>query len=129
MKIHSNIMQMFFKSKIFRVATIFITAIFFFPIARADSSYGNEVGQATSLGQASLNAIEPIGIFTGVLYDLCYILGTAFVLGSFIRYKEHRNNPSQTPISRPIMLCIFGLILLAVPFLTQLSASSKILGV
>ncbi len=109
----------------FHTVIFFITYWFFFPVAYAEK--GNEVGQATSLGQASINAIEPISIFTTVLYDLCYILGTAFVLGSIIRYKEHRNNPSQTPISRVIMLLIFGLILLVIPVLTQFSSSSQVL--
>jgi len=77
-----------------------------------------------SVGGASINLLGPIGAFTHVLYNICYILGAGLLLGSIVRYREYRDNPSQTPISRPIFIFIFGLVLLAIPFIGKLSPSS-----
>lgn len=89
------------------------------------SSWTNFIMAATSdsttLGDAASGALVPVNIFITALYNICYILGTVFVLGSGIRYKDYRDNPTQTPISRPIMLFIFGLILLVLPFVAKLS--------
>lgn len=81
-----------------------------------------------SLGGASANVLQPLGIFTSALYNICYIVGTAFILGSFIRYKEYRQNPSETPISRPIAVFLFGVVLIAIPVIAKLSESASPLG-
>lgn len=79
----------------------------------------------TTLGDAATTALVPVNFFITTLYSICYILGTIFILASGIRYKEYRDNPSQTPISRCILIFIFGLVLLALPFIAKLSQSLK----
>lgn len=111
----------FFKNVISRVPLNnflkILVGLFTSCAARADQS-------SLSLGGASANAMEPLGIFTNGLYNICYILGVGFILGSIIRFKEYRQNPSQTPISRPIAIFCFGLIFIAVPIIAKLSSSS-----
>lgn len=92
-------------------------------LANADTA-----NSVPSLGEAAVNALAPVGVFTTALYNICYILGTLFVLGSLIRFKEYRENPSQTPISRALVVFLFGLILFAVPFISKLSSSAHLLG-
>lgn len=78
-------------------------------------------GTPPSLGEASINMMAPVGVLAELFYNICYIVGVGFILGSIIRFKEYRENPSQTPISRPITVFIFGLVFLAVPFVAKLS--------
>lgn len=83
---------------------------------------------APSIGETATNALEPINIFTNTLYSICFILGAAFIMGSIVRYKEYRENPSQTPVSRPIAIFLFGLVLLAIPIIAKLSEASTAAG-
>ncbi len=95
----------------------------------ADLATANTTQSLPSLGDAAIKALEPVSVFTATLYNICYILGTLFLLGSIIRFKEYRENPSQTPISRPLTVLLFGLVLFAVPFIAKLSTSSHLLKV
>lgn len=114
------------KSKLFFYAALFFLSDCWLNLAYAvDQSPSRPL--PPSLGGASANALEPLGIFTNALYSICYILGAGFIMSSIIRFKEYRENPSQTPISRPIAVLIFGLIFLAIPFIARLSQSSSAL--
>lgn len=89
------------------------------------SAYAADVpSNTTSLGGATSNVMEPLGVFTHALYNICYILGVGFLLGSIIRFKEYRENPSQTPISKPIAIFLFGLVFLGIPLIAKLSSSA-----
>lgn len=82
----------------------------------------------SSLGQTAGTVMGPLSTFTKILYIICYVLGICFLLGGIVRYKEYRQNPSETPVSRAISILIFGLIFLAIPMITKLSAAASILG-
>jgi len=77
-----------------------------------------------SLGQLSTNLMGPVSVLAELLYKICYVLGAMFILGSVLQYKNHRDNPSQIPISRPILLLVFGLIFIGFPFFAQLSSGA-----
>jgi hypothetical protein len=55
-------------------------------------------------------------------------IGIALLFGSIIQYKNYRNNPSQVPLSRPITLLIFGVILIVLPILTKFSESALLVS-
>jgi intracellular multiplication protein IcmD len=78
-----------------------------------------------SIGQMAQSVLVPVDIMTQLLYKIFYILGAVLVVGSGIQYKAHRDNPQQVPINRPIFLLIIGLVLLAVPFVAQLSSAAS----
>lgn len=77
-----------------------------------------------SLGQLSTSLMGPVSVLADLMYKICYVLGAMFLLGSVLQYKNHRDNPSQVPISRPILLLVFGLILIGFPFFAQLSSGA-----
>lgn len=78
-----------------------------------------------TLGQASNKVLEPVSVLADVMYKICYVLGSTLVLGSFIQYKAHRDNPSQVRLSQPIFLLIVGLVLIALPYLAQYSDAAN----
>lgn len=106
----------FFKNKFLQ---LFINGFIFFEIklAHADSS----------IAQLSSNILGPVSLFTKTLYNACYIIGTMLIMSSFVQYRDHRNNPSQVPISRPVLLLIFGLLLIGLPFIGHLTAGASFL--
>lgn len=84
-------------------------------------------GSSHSVAQVSTDLLQPIGLFTKTLYNICYIIGAMMLVGSIVQYRDHRNNPSQVPFSRPIILLLLGLLLILLPIIGQLSASSSYL--
>lgn len=80
-----------------------------------------------SLAQVSTGLLEPLGLFTQALYNICYVIGAMMIFGAITQYREHRNNPAQTPISRPVMLLLLGLLLILLPIIGKLSAASSYL--
>jgi len=68
------------------------------------------------------------GVASGVyllLYKIFYVVGIAMLVGSLIRFKEHRDNPQQVPFSQPITLLLLGLGVIAIPVIAKLSEAVK----
>lgn len=81
-----------------------------------------------SLGDLSDKLLLPMSLLTGALYNMSLAIGIALLFGSLIQYKNYRNNPSQVPLSRPITLLIFGVVLVVLPILTKFSESSHLVS-
>lgn len=81
-----------------------------------------------SLGDVANNMLSPLGVITHTLYNICYILGGGLLVAAAIQYRDHRRNPLQVPLSRPIFLFIVGFILVALPFITTLSESASVVA-
>ncbi len=81
-----------------------------------------------SLGDLSDKLLLPMSLLTGALYNMSLAIGIALLFGSLIQYKNYRNNPSQVPLSRPITLLIFGVILVVLPLLTKFSESAHLVS-
>lgn len=77
-----------------------------------------------SLGDLSDKLLLPMSLLTSALYNMSLAIGIALLFGALIQYKNYRNNPSQVPLSRPITLLVFGLVLLILPILTKFSESA-----
>lgn len=81
-----------------------------------------------SLGDLSDKLLLPMSLLTGALYNMSLAIGIALLFGALIQYKNYRNNPSQVPLSRPITLLVFGLVLLILPILTKFSESALLVS-
>lgn len=81
-----------------------------------------------SLGDLSDKLLLPMSLLTSALYNMSLAIGIALLFGSLIQYKNYRNNPSQVPLSRPITLLIFGLVLISLPILTKFSESALLVA-
>jgi Ca2+/H+ antiporter len=77
-----------------------------------------------SLGDLSDKLLLPMSLLTSALYNMSLAIGIALLFGALIQYKNYRNNPSQVPLSRPITLLVFGVILVVLPILTKFSESA-----
>lgn len=70
-----------------------------------------------SFGDIATSLFGNVMNIRGMVRAICIIAGTALVLGSLFQYKKHRNNPSEVPLSTPIMTLIVGLALIALAFI------------
>lgn len=73
------------------------------------------------LGDVAGNATGATDILSSVLSDIFLVIGIAFVVASVVQFREHRDNPQQTPLIRPIMLLIIGLIIGSFPLFVKWS--------
>lgn len=79
--------------------------------------------ELTSLGTVALNMVEPINIVADFIGTACMITGITMIFGAFLKYLQYRVNPLVAPISTIIMLFIFGVVLLCLPFIYLLTES------
>jgi intracellular multiplication protein IcmD len=81
---------------------------------------------APSLGDVSQTALEPLSGIKKIMVAISVIAGIAFLMGAVIQYRDHRKNPIQVTISKPIVYFILGVIFIAIPYITGISSSAKV---
>lgn len=81
----------------------------------ADTSLGDAAGSITTLMSSAHGIIEIIFIFCAI----------AMATSAFLKYRLHRRNPQQVPLSTPVMEAVIAVVLLAIPYLIDHSSSSK----
>lgn len=79
-------------------------------------------------GSQDLKAIssgltEQIKAVAQLLIIVSYVAGVGFALAGVIQFKAHKDNPTQVPLSKPIIYLIVGACLLFLP--TLISSSGK----
>jgi len=72
-------------------------------------------GSSVSLGDMASGIT---GSFTQIGYMITggsYIAGVAFSIGAIMKFKQHKDNPTQIPIGTPIALLFIAIALLFLP--------------
>lgn len=85
-----------------------------FSIAYADAG-------STGVGKIATNVTEQLGSVAQLLVYIAYVAGVGFALAGILQFKAHKDNPQQTPLSKPVMLVIVAACLLFLP--TVMSAA------
>ncbi len=78
-----------------------------------------------SLGDASKALLGPLTGVQKMLNAISTIAGIAFLMGAVLQYMDHRKNPIQVPLSKPIVYFILGVVFLVIPRFAELSESAK----
>ncbi len=71
---------------------------------------------ASSLQEISSNLLVPTSLIGKFLMAACYVMGMAFLLGAFMQFQMYRQNPKLAPLTKIILLALFGIILLLTPY-------------
>jgi len=79
-------------------------------------SITNTYADSLSLGDMADWVMGPVNGLGKVFGYICLIGGIGMILGSFLQYKAHRENPSQVRLTTPVFLLVVGIILLLIPF-------------
>ena len=53
-----------------------------------------------------------------------YVAGMAFAVGAVVKFKAHKDNPTQIPIGTPIALLFVGAALIFIPSVFQVTGST-----
>ena len=70
-----------------------------------------------SMGDMADWVMGPVNGLGKIFGYICLIGGVGMILGSFLQYRAHRENPSQVRLGTPVFLLVVGIILIILPFI------------
>lgn len=79
------------------------------------ASVASGVALATDIGGVASQITSNFGGITNLVTGGSYIAGLAFAVGSIMKFKQHKDNPTQIPIGTPIALLFIAAALLFFP--------------
>jgi intracellular multiplication protein IcmD len=65
-----------------------------------------------------------MGAVATLLNVAAYVAGVGFALGGILQFKAHKENPQQTPLSKPIVMIIVSACLLFLPTVINIAGQS-----
>lgn len=77
---------------------------------------GNALAQAT-LGTVADNVTATMSNLAKLITAVAYVAGMGFAMAAILKFKAHRDNPTQIPIGTPIALLFIAIVLLFLPTL------------
>ena len=98
------------KSKIFQN----IIAIFALLLLFSEAAYA-AAGGNVSLGDIATNIMESFQNLGKLMLAIAYLSGFSFTISSIFKFKQHKDNPTQIPVSTPLALLIVGIMLIFLP--------------
>ena len=70
---------------------------------------------ATGVGAVAANISSNLGGIAKLVTGGSYVAGMAFAVGAIVKFKAHKDNPTQIAISMPITLLFVGAALIFIP--------------
>ena len=101
----------------------FIVTSFLTLLAIPSLSFAAADDIATIVG----NLMDPMQGLAHMLNLASVICGAGFLMASALQYKNHRDNPQEVPLSRPITYLLLGLALVILPYFTMISSGASFL--
>jgi intracellular multiplication protein IcmD len=93
-----------------------------------------EVAAGTTLGTMASSITASFTAIGKLITAGSYIAGLAFSIGAIMKFKQHKDNPTQIPIGTPISLTFIAAALLFLPSIlgvagyTMFGASGSVAG-
>ena len=84
-------------------------------------------GGGNDLSSVAGTLTEQIKTLANLLIIVAYVAGIGFCLVGVIQFKAHKDNPAQTPLSKPVVYLAVGACLLFLPALMG-TAGNTIFG-
>lgn len=78
------------------------------------------IAAPNTLGEMAGNVLGHLSAIEKLLMTVSVFCGLGFTLGALFQFKAHKESPTQTPLSKPIVLLVIGATLAAMPaFMTK----------
>lgn len=84
--------------------------------------------QQESLGQVAQRLRENFSNLARLISSLAWVGGAGFTVGAILKFKQHKDNPTQIPIGTPIALLLVGASLLFLPTILEVTGASLFTG-
>lgn len=80
--------------------------------------------QSQALGTIAGNITKNFGALTQLITACSYIAGIGFAVGAIIKFKQHKDNPTQVTIGTPIALIFVAAALLFLPSILNVTSAT-----
>jgi intracellular multiplication protein IcmD len=70
---------------------------------------------AVGAGAMATNITASLGPVAKLITASSYVAGLAFAVGAVVKFKTHKDNPTQVPIGTPIAMLFVGAALIFIP--------------
>lgn len=87
-------------------------------IAGAAGAEGQSVSDIAAKVTTEANAVAKL------LSVTAYVAGVGFALAGILQFKAHKENPQQTPLSKPVVMMVVAACLLFLPTILNVAGSS-----
>ena len=84
----------------------------------------NAYSQATNIGAVASNITSNIQALTQLISAGAYLGGTAMFLIAVFQFRQHKENPTQVPLSKPMMFLAIAGALLFLPTLITVTGAT-----
>lgn len=85
--------------------------------------FAGEAG-ALTLGSMAKSITGSFGSLTKLITAGSYLAGLGFSIGAIMKFKQHKDNPTQIPIGTPIALVFIAAALLFLPTILGIAGST-----
>lgn len=107
------------KNVMITVATLGLVSLM--TAAFADAGGGDIAAMATQV-KSQASAIATL------LNVASYVAGVGFALAGILQFKAHKENPQQTPLSKPVVMIVVAACLLFLPTIMNIAGASLFQG-
>ncbi|KTC91026.1 type IV secretion protein IcmD [Fluoribacter dumoffii] len=94
-------------------------------LVSADAAAG---GTGISVGQMASNITGSFTNLTKLITAGSYLAGLGFSIGAIMKFKQHKDNPTQIPIGTPIALVFIAAALLFLPSILGVTGATMFGG-
>src|SRR3989338_5208535 len=94
---------------------LFIAAGLFFYAGYALADNGGSQAAAGTLGATAHYVTTSFPYIGQLMFATAYLAGIGFTIAAIFKFKQHKDNPTQIPMSTPIALLVIGIVLIFLP--------------
>lgn len=76
------------------------------------------------IGTVAQNVTSNLSAVAKLITAASYVAGMAFAVGAVVKFKAHKDNPTQIPIGTPIALLFVGAALIFIPTVFKVSGAT-----
>lgn len=78
----------------------------------------------SGIGGVAKQVTSNLGNLAKLVTAAAYVAGMAFAVGAIVKFKAHKDNPTQIPIGTPIALLFVGAALIFAPTIFKVSGGT-----
>lgn len=85
---------------------------------------GEVAAAGTTIGTVATQITKSFSNLAKLMTAGCYLAGIGFSIGAIMKFKQHKDNPTQVPVGTPIALMFIAAALLFLPTILSISGAT-----
>jgi intracellular multiplication protein IcmD len=99
-------------------------AFYFFLVAGCAVLFAQVASATQTIGSVAENITDTFGQLAQLITAGSYIAGLGFAVGAIMKFKAHKDNPTQIPVGTPIALLFIAAALIFLPSIFKISGQT-----